>query len=324
MSDMNSMESIETGEKAVDLEQVAEHKLNAILDNPDNAFLIEHSLNIDSIENAESSVESLRIAEEIIYKRLEAMSEVHRFALIEDFEKILVDLRGLKEKVDSVIAEQEMIGEGQDGYVLIAKSEVQEGFSEVCYKVAKRSKVNPRSKNSLSEEVKIHDDVYELNNELGDSCIGVPALLYSAKLDRIEFIAMERLPAKSMQDISDGDGVVPDWIDVEVFCRDLKKLIDKMHSKGLYHRDLHLGNIMVSQYSEPPEDGKSGYMIDFGLSAYVEEGEDPYSKKVKERNLVTDEYISRLDFTYLNDDALITKVKKFLESQLESKKARQI
>jgi serine/threonine protein kinase len=290
------MEAIGKNELTLDPEVEAERKLEATLESPENAFLFAHKQHISRIENAETAVEALRIAEEIIMRRLEATYKFHLLEPVEGVEVESIKLAVIKETLDSIKANQEIIGEGGDAIVVIDKSRISELPPELCYKFAKTEKT-PRGRNPMSEEAILQGDFYEIANELSQYHIGVPRPFYMTELGHDKLIAMEKLPARSIEDILHGRGSLPDWFDIDKFCENLKRFLTELHARGLYHRDMHVGNIMVRQSPEEPEDGKWGYVIDFGLSGYGVENLDPYRKEV-----------AGTSFTYADDDGIISEV----------------
>lgn len=293
------MESFELKAIEANQEQEAEKKLEEILEDPDNAFLTEHKMNLDRIEDAETAVEALRIAEELILKRLERTFEFRLLKPVEGMAVGPVNFEGIKRTIDSIKSHQELIGEGGDAFVVVDKNEIREFPPEICYKFAKAEQT-PRGRNPMSYEAEIHGDFYEAAKEISNM-IGVPMPFYSTELGHDKIIAMEKLPAKSVDDVLRGMGGLPDWFDVDMFCDELKHVFDELHRRGLYHRDMHVGNLMITQSATPPEDGKWGYIIDFGLSGYGSENMDPYRKE-----------LAGQVFTYANDYDIIESVRRGL------------
>lgn len=294
------MESIEQKEQILDPEIEAERKLEELLEDPDNAFLHEHKMHINRIENVETAVEALAIAESIIMKRLEATFKFNLIRPVEGVETDLVNLEGIRKTLDTVKANQEKIGEGGDAYVVIAKTEIKKFPPEVCYKFAK-AEATPRGRNPMAYEAELQSDFYEQAQKLAELHIGVPEPYYSSELGHDKLIAMEKLPAKSVDDILRGIGSLPEWFDIDRFCDNLEKFLNALHEQGLYHRDMHVGNVMIRQSIEEPADGWWGYVIDFGLSGYGAENMDPYRKEMAD-----------MVFTYHKDDDIINEVRQAL------------
>ncbi len=281
-----------------------ERQLQSLLDDPDNAFLSENASNKDIIDNAETAGEALRYAREKIQQRLERTFSFRLVKEIEGVEMLSVSPAGVKHMIESVKKHQEKIGEGGDAIVVIDTSVVRELPPEVCFKFAKEEKT-PRGRNSLLRELEIQSAFYDAAEEIEGTKIGVPLPLYSTEIGSDKLIAMERLPAKSVDDIKRGFGSVPEWFDIDHFCDELGDFVARMHNHGLYHRDMHIGNVMIRQSREVPEDGKWGYVIDFGLSTEAGINElDPYKKEVAGEV-----------FTYREDHDIIKEVRSVLKSK---------
>ncbi len=286
-----------------DLEKVAFEELDALLEDPENSFLTEIPQNIERIEGASSAVESLRIAKELILKRLERTFEFSPLFEVEGVEVISANVEQIHAFMERVKKDHTFVGEGGDALVVMADNDIMNLPPELCYKIAKSETIK-RGRNSLAEEAKIHEEVMNLAAELVDSKIGIPTPHYVSEIGNSKIFAMEKLPAKSVDDIMRGQGSVPEWLDIDEFCAEIKKLIDHLHLHGIYHRDLHVGNVMVRQSIEAPEDGTYGYMIDFGLSGYGQENMDPYRRESAGET-----------FTYRDDYAIVSEVKKALSTR---------
>lgn len=291
------MKSFESAPAVKIPEHEAEAELEAILEAEENAFLSAHPQNIQRIENAASAQEAVLIAKELINRRMEQTFQFKLLKEVEGVEAISASAQGVRKIIESIKANQEKIGEGGDAFVVVDKNEIKEFPPEICYKFAKEEQT-PRGRNSMTGEAEIHGSFYRASTDLLNSKIGVPMPMYTTEMGKDKVLAMEKLPAKSVDDILRGMGRLPDWFEVEAFCDQLQEFLSHMHQKGLYHRDMHIGNVMVSQVIDMPEDGKWGYVIDFGLSSHGMEGMDPYKKE-----------IAGTRFTYADDNGIIGQVR---------------
>lgn len=284
-------------------ENDAETELQNLLDNPENSFLTDVEFNRVAIEESDSSEEALAFAKGKIKERLDRTTRLDVLHTVEGAPVLLdVDVYALKLNVDSILKNQIEIGRGQDAFVVIDKNEVRAFPPEICYKFA-LTQVTPEGRNSASGEAELQGVFYEAAQELVDSKIGVPIPFYVLEMPSQKMIAMEKLAAASIKDILLGKAVLPENFDIDAFTEELKKFVEHMHSKGLYHRDLHEGNIMITQKRELEEGDKWGYVIDFGRSGHSEEGEDVYKKELMKDT-----------FTYLDDCVMIEEVKGHLKS----------
>jgi serine/threonine protein kinase len=280
-------------------EQDAENQLEELLNDPDNVFLTEIELNRRTIEENESAVKALAFARSRIEERL---SKAMSFRGFEHSEVTLkeIDLPALKHTIDSILKNQLEIGRGGDAYVVVDKNEIRELPPEICYKFA-LEEATPRGRNSTSYEAELQGMFYDTALEKTDSKIGVPMPFYCAEFGSKKMIAMEKLGAKSIDDIKRGKGSLPEWLDVEEFCQELKSMLDHLHEHDLYHRDMHFGNVMITQKPHLEEGDKWGYIIDFGLSGVTKEEEFAYKK-----------HVAGIDFTYSDDYGMIKEARLLL------------
>lgn len=284
-----------------DIEENAQNTLDELLEHPDNKFLLENPQNIDRIENAASSQEALAIAQELILLRLERTFKIEPLFEIEGFDTEQVDFKKMYTFLESVKVNNRFVGEG--GYAKVVASPLDDitGLpTEVCYKIAKTD-VSAPDLSSLSKETKMQETVFDVAKRINNH-IGVPMPMYISEIGNTKVLTMEKLGALSLRDLQEGKGQVPDWLDIDLFCEELKDFIDALHENGIYHRDLHEGNVMIRQAENPPQDGKYGYVIDFGFSDFCNENfEDPYQKELNGQV-----------FTYIKDYDIIKKVRKTL------------
>lgn len=113
-----------------------------------------------------------------------------------------------------------------------------------------------------------------------------------------QYIIMERIMGVSIGDIvSDSvNAPIPEKYSHDDFFEKLKKDLKKMHDDGIYHRDLHMGNVMIDENGDP-------VIIDFGSATIAFSGdEDKYLQtQVKQYNSRTDRY-EVVSGRYLDDD----------------------
>lgn len=287
-----------------DLERTATEKLDNLLNDPEYSFL-HIQTNLEAIDNADSEVEALKIANELIQRR-ETQTMVLKVydengSPTESVQSEAFKYLGLRRTLTELNEHAQEIGKGGDATVIVATTESVDGTYDICYKFSKEAET-PRGRNDMDQETQFQNKFQTVVNEIPDNSIGVPKAYYYTEIGNQKFIAMEKLQAKSVDDLRHGLGTIPDWVTerhIDHFIQDLLHTIDTCHKSGLYHRDMHLGNIMFTQ--SPTETDKLGYIIDFGLSGHGHEGFDPYRK---ETNTET--------FTYKDDYGRIHKVKEEL------------
>lgn len=291
-----------------DVEREAEEELELLLADPENKFLREIPQNLRAIDDAPTAVEALAFARDRIDER---MKRTFRFEAISNIEGIIpleVSYSGMKSTVDTILKNAQKIGEGGDAFVVVDKNEIRKLPPEICYKFATAEKT-PRGRNTVTEEAVIQENFYQTVMNMKEGKIGIPMPFYVLEISDKKIIAMEKLQARSVEHILRGVGHLPAWFDIDEFCNELRKTLEYAHAHGLFHRDMHFGNIMISQSPERAENGKMGYLIDFGLSTVGDESIDPYKKEV-----------AGATFTYDDDYGIIESVNK----ELTALKARGI
>ncbi len=282
-------------------EAEAELALESLLQEPDNGFLLTIPANRHFIETADSAVDALAFARQKVEARIEQTFQMQPLHPIAGVAMEGISVQSLVSTIKTILANQQRIGEGADAVVVIEKNEIRHLPPEICYKLAK-AEIAPRGRNSMDVEAELQAIAYN-TLRVSNLKIQVPQPLYQTDFGAVKLIAMEKLPAKSIDEILRGLGTVPDWLDIDAFCAELTAALDALHAAGLFHRDLHIGNIMLAQASEPPINEPHGYIIDFGLSCQANEDFDPYH----------DEKMDGI-FTYNNDYDIIKKVTLALKS----------
>ena len=281
-------------------EKNAARELDEILTDPENIFLSSIKQNIEAIEDAATSVEALQFALAKIEEREKRTFVLKAVEEIPGVEQGEISYRGFKRTFNELTTKSKSIGEGGDADVYISEAEIINGTTPICYKFNKKIGKN-LGRNTLERELDLQVAFYKCLESF-TSTVKVPAPYYYCEFKSFKMIAMERLPARSVDDLLRGFGSIPNWVDevvINTYCNDLIKSLDYCHSQGLFHRDLHLGNLMFTQSKEPVE--TLGYIIDFGVSNIGVDGMEPY-KSVD----------SRGTFTYADDYGRVEEVRSSL------------
>ena len=285
-------------------EDEAEELLQALLMDDRYKFLTQNARTAEKIDNAETSVEALSIANSLILTRLEA-AVIFNAGADDRFESVKANAETILKTMESIQANALLIGEGQDATVVIDKNEIIEFPPEVCYKFAKQEKTK-RGRNSIGMEAMVQQDFYDVLSNT-DTVIGVPQPFYAIDTGSEKMFAMEKLPAVSVDEINRGLKTLPDWVDIDELCDELEAVIELLHHNGLYHRDLHPGNVMIA-VEKPANSHKAAYIIDFGLSGKGD-AIDPYRRETAEGV-----------FTYDDDCVMISRVRQILKKVRELQK----
>lgn len=132
--------------------------------------------------------------------------------------------------------------------------------------------------NSPHLEASFLSDMQRVSGE-----VGVPKPFYSVEhrvVDEggmsanISALAMERLDAVSIAEVLNGEAELPAAFESTRFWKCLRDFVTKMHEEGIYHRDLHGGNVMIGKSDARP------YVIDFGTAVYATE-HDAYERPTR-------------------------------------------
>ena len=184
--------------------------------------------------------------------------EIHKESLEEkQKEKIIVGL------LESIKENTVFLGEGRAADVFSYENE------DYCVKEIVRDKIEFAT-NDIHEEIRMQKEAIKFG-------IRSPDVLLSAETDDgRKFIVMERIRGYSLKDIFDPkkkEAEFPSGFDAKKFFNELEKMLQKMHSEGMHHRDFHSGNVMVELKTGMP------VIIDYGFAAYSYGEEDPYREE---------------------------------------------
>lgn len=172
------------------------------------------------------------------------------------------------------------VGEGGNAIVYCALGT---SFIKIVFK---KIKEKPQIHyNDIDEEHKLQEKVKELG-------VNTPLTLLSIETTDGKYLVMEKVEGHSVKDIIENNNLLPEKFDYKVFCDSLDEQIAKMHNKGkvadgVYHRDLHSGNVMINMEGLP-------VIIDFGTGTEgtgsdftYEEGVSMYNEKKGAYEFVT-------------------------------------
>ena len=122
----------------------------------------------------------------------------------------------------------------------------------------------------VEREMKFLAELQDIRSE-----VKIPKPYLSANYENdkgVKFLMMERIHGQNIKKILEGAGKLPKNFKVEEFRQKMKDFLDKMHEANIYHRDLHEGNVMLTEEGEI-------FVIDFG-SATKSFGEDAYEENL--------------------------------------------
>ncbi len=188
------------------------------------------------------------------------------------------------------------IGEGGNADVYVAEGTP---FEKICFK-----KLKEKPQIIYNDMDKEHE--YQMKvRKLG---VNTPLTLISLKTEEGEYLVMERINGYSVRDISKNNELLPKKFNYRTFCKSLDDQIAKMHNGGIYHRDLHEGNVMIDS------EGLS-VIIDFGTATEGTGSDFTYEESVSMYNEKAGNYT--LVNGYFKDDLKMVKnikaeLKKFM------------
>lgn len=151
-----------------------------------------------------------------------------------------------------------IIGEGKTAKVFVCEKD-----QWSCYKMI-NSSYSPRLR--VDQEMKHMDNLHKLK-------IRIPLPLFTVICGNVEVLAMERVNGHTIREIIDNGIELPDDFDFDSFFQELDGFLKIMHSNGIYHRDLHEGNVMMDDNGKP-------WIIDLGDASRSFSEEEAYSSSI--------------------------------------------
>lgn len=182
------------------------------------------------------------------------------------FERIIINpeyqdstreiLEKQRAKIEALLNDStKRLGEGRTAEVYFVGSN-----NEICLKIYKKSVRIPQDIYYVSPTKEL--EFLEAVDNLGTRARAPKAYAcYEDKEDDgYNFLMMETLSAVSLDDILQGRADLPAGFNLAEFSKSLRDFVQKMHESGIYHRDLHEGNIMIDKTTG------AVYIIDFGAA----------------------------------------------------------
>lgn len=158
------------------------------------------------------------------------------------------------------------IGEGNNASIYIPK---EESLQSVCIKKGKEKQM------MIFNNI---DDECELQKESKNLGIRTPLTLLSfTTKEKEDYLIMEKINGHSIKEIIENHSLLPEKFNYQIFCKSLDEQIDKMHKGGIYHRDLHNGNVMIDEEGLP-------VIIDFGTAVRGSGSDNTYEDTVQMYN----------------------------------------
>lgn len=183
----------------------------------------------------------------------------------------------LKPFAEEILIESQEIGEGKSARVF------EDPLNNCCYKII----------TNTEKLLHLPDEEADFLQKVQNEYVKVPQPLFSlsvtekdamGKLLRKYMLGMEKIHGVSLRQIMSGTKPLPEHVD-PLFFKKIELFLKDIHEKGIHHRDLHEGNIMIDEDGQP-------VVIDFGLSCITHGNEDPYKDEYATQGKV---------LTYLDD-----------------------
>ena len=221
------------------------------------------------------------------------------FSQAERFERML---QGHRIKILSVIEHLIERGDRQVGKGKTAEVHYAGTNNGVCIKIINKKTIQEDAQffHSIKQEAWLHDEAFKISDRVRVPKPYLSWILQDDNGDNVEIFVMEKLPAITLDSIINGDESVPANFDIRNFFELLREFIQKLHDAGIYHRDLHAGNVMVDIETGDP------YVIDFGSSIKALGDEDPYAQYLPDGSI----------FKFRTDESSILRLKKELTASL--------
>lgn len=218
------------------------------------------------------------------------MTNIEKLHLVKEGDpKIKKTIQENWSEIETLLADKSnLLGQGRTAEVCSCGPN-----KELCVKIYKKAEqiIGVDFYLSPDKEASFMDDLRKLGTK-----VRVPEVIatFDGGSDGDSFLVMETLPAVSVDDVLQGRAELPSNFNLAVFRDDLVDFVKAMHEAGVYHRDLHEGNVMIDRETA------QAYVIDFGAAnefrGHIEPGErGPYhiTKDGRDIILTSDEAMVR-------------------------------
>ena len=161
----------------------------------------------------------------------------------------------------------------------------------------------------------LHNDVdneHKFQIKARQAGVRTPMPLFSIETkDGGKYILMEFIQGETVADVIARPTLLPKNFNYNLFCQTLDSYVEKMHTAGLYHRDLHSKNVMIEKKTGLP------VIIDFGTATEGSGSDLTYEESVSLLNPSTNTYEQKNGF--FKDDNIMARNLKATLRQLGQK-----
>lgn len=235
------------------------------------------------------------------------MENFNKTAHIKSVEKIedTPETSEIQEKIKDLEENFLFVGEGGNAIVYTTENPA---FEKFCFKQLRK---NPQL--NCNDIYREHD----LQVKATEQGVRTPLILLAIETDENEkYIIMKKVNGHSVKDVLANNNLLATKFNYETFCKSLDEQIAKLHNKGkmtdgIYHRDLHLGNIMIDEEGLP-------VIIDFGTATEGTGSDFTYEESVEMYNPKTKRY-EMVNGYFKDDIEMIKNIKASLKQFIMQK-----
>lgn len=196
------------------------------------------------------------------------------------------ETEALSECIKTLEIRAKTISEGGNAVVYAAEGTP---FEKVCLKKLRERPL------LLGNSIDAEHQYQELVREAG---VSTPLSLISIETNEGSFLIMERVNGCTVEEAIQKPALLPKDFDYKKFCNSLDEQIEKMHAKGIYHRDLHIRNVMIDRDGMP-------VIIDFGTATRGSGSDLTYEETVMMLNSEKGTYEPKSG--YFTDDLIMVR-----------------
>lgn len=245
---------------------------------------LEQAETLAELNSLHEKLKKLRSPENLEYP---ALAENNFVALAAEDSLALSKVQVLLDDIKSVLKDKDSKKKIDQGVTATVYQRISEDgeIPSYCLKVIRDCNLpDYKNYNSVGSEIKYQDELLKIKHPT----VRVPRTIGFIENSGLHLMVMELLDADPLfiytHSRSDDPRNIdlPENFDSKAFFAALKDFIGKMHERGIHHRDLHDGNILVDRKTMLP------YVIDFGKSGRQYSDNDPYHEFDQSRNIKND------------------------------------
>ena len=200
------------------------------------------------------------------------------------------EVDNLVECISTLELSAKEIGQGRNAVVYAAEGTV---YENVCLK---------RIRNKPEVLANTIDEEHKFQIEAKNVGVRTPLSLVSLETQNGIYLIMERVNGPTAAAVASDPRLAPENFNYSEFCKALDAEIQKLHTAGIYHRDLHGGNVMIDANDGLP------WIIDYGTAVHGTGGEMTYDEYASVYDPVSGRYEQRQRF-YRDDLESVRKIK---------------